>query len=215
MLFVHRQRTLTDPLLDLRLFGDGVFSTGLAIGLLTGIVMAGATLLSTLYLQVVVGLSPLHTGLWLLPQNVAMAACMMITPALATRIRRVYVMAAGLTIAAGGFGLLTRVSGDDGTVLLVTGLVLASGGIALPMALTMNLVLGATPPDKAGSVASIMETSGEFGVASLGSLGTAAYRSGLADALPAGIPDDVARARAGEHHRRRGRGPAAARTTRP
>jgi DHA2 family multidrug resistance protein-like MFS transporter len=58
------------------------------------------------------------------------------------------------------------------------------------MSLTMNLVLGATPPEKAGSAASVSETSGEFGVAlgvaALGSLATIVYRAHLA--IPAGTP---------------------------
>jgi DHA2 family multidrug resistance protein-like MFS transporter len=67
--------------------------------------------------------------------------------------------------------------------------VLAAFGIALPMAVTMNLMMVAAPPEKAGSVASISETSGEFGIAvgiaALGSLGTFVYRHQLPDTVPA------------------------------
>jgi DHA2 family multidrug resistance protein-like MFS transporter len=46
----------------------------------------------------------------------------------------------------------------------------------------------AAPPEKAGSAASLSETSGEFGVAvgvaAMGSLGTAVYRAELPDRLP-------------------------------
>jgi DHA2 family multidrug resistance protein-like MFS transporter len=52
--------------------------------------------------------------------------------------------------------------------------------------------LGAAPPERAGSAASLMETSGEFGVAlgvaTMGSLGTYVYRSQLAGSLPHGLP---------------------------
>jgi MFS transporter, DHA2 family, multidrug resistance protein len=196
--FVRRQRRLADPLLDLRLFADRSFSASLGIMLLAGVVMAGATLLSALYLQIIVGLSPLQAGLWLLPQNVAMVAGVLLAPLLARRFRPAYVVAAGLVVAAAGLLVLTRVGGTGGLDLVVTGLVLANGGIALPMALVANLILGSAPPEKAGSAAAMSETGGEFGVAlgiaTLGSIATAVYRDRLAVAIPPDVPAGAARA---------------------
>ncbi|MEZ0070953.1 MFS transporter [Planotetraspora sp. GP83] len=196
LLFARRQRGLSSPLLDLRLFTNRGFSTSLAIMLLSGIVMAGASLLSALYLQMVVGLSPLKAGLWLIPQNVAMVLGSLLSPVFARRLNPAYIMAIGLAIGGTGLLLLTQVHSVGGIGVLVTGLVLAAGGIALPMALVVNLIIGSAPPEKAGSAASIMETGGEFGVAlgvaSLGTLGTVIYRSQLADTVPAGVPAHVA-----------------------
>ncbi|MFC4591404.1 MFS transporter [Sphaerisporangium corydalis] len=192
VVFTLRQRTLAGPLLDLRLFANRPFSTAMGVMLLGGIVMAGATLLSSLYLQTVQGLGPMDSGLWLLPQNVAMVAGSMVAPALARRVRPAYVIAAGLVIAAAGLAVHTQVAPTGGLPLLVTGLVLTSFGIAFPMALTMNLIMGAVPPEKAGSAASISQTSGEFGVAmgvaALGSLSTFVYRTDLPGNLPDGLP---------------------------
>jgi DHA2 family multidrug resistance protein-like MFS transporter len=158
--------------------------------LATGVVMAGVTLMSILYLQAVRGLSPLQAGLWLVPQNIAMAGGSMVAPALARRIRPAYVMAAGLLVAGAGLLVQTRTGATGGVAAVVAGLTLAGLGISPAMSLTMNLVLGATPPEKAGSAASVSETSGEFGVAlgvaALGSLATIVYRAHLA--IPAGTP---------------------------
>ncbi|MGV9328043.1 MFS transporter [Streptosporangium sandarakinum] len=196
VLFVRRQRRLADPLLDLRLLSSRSFSTALGVMLLAGIVMAGVTLMSTTYLQAVEGLSPFVAGLWLVPQNIAMIAGSLLAPALARRIRPAYVMAAGLAVAACGLALHTQISGTGGLALLVAGLILASGGVALPMPMTMNLMLGAAPPQKAGAAAALSEASGEFGVAlgvaTLGSLAAFVYRGRLAEALPGGIPAGAA-----------------------
>jgi DHA2 family multidrug resistance protein-like MFS transporter len=105
-----------------------------------------------------------------------------------------------LGLALSGVGLLVVTQVDPSAPgLLVLGLVLAAFGISFPMALTMNLMMAAAPPEKAGSAASVSETSGEFGIAvgiaTLGSLGTLVYRSVLD--LPAGTPDDVAAAAKG------------------
>ncbi len=59
-----------------------------------------------------------------------------------------------------------------------------------------DLVVSSAPPKKAGSAAAISEASGELGVslgiAALGSLGTAVYRSDIT--VPAGVPADHAEA---------------------
>jgi DHA2 family multidrug resistance protein-like MFS transporter len=189
--FVRRQRRLRHPLLDLRLFANRAFSTALGTNLTLGIVMAGVSLMATLYLQTVQGFSPLRAGAWLVPQYVIMAGGAMAAPVLARRFRTAHVMAVGLAVASVGILLLTQVDSTGGPWLLVVGLSLATGGIALPMPLTMGQILGSVPAERAGSAASISETSGEFGVAvgvaTLGTLGTVVYRSELRDNVPAGV----------------------------
>jgi DHA2 family multidrug resistance protein-like MFS transporter len=194
VVFVRRQRRLTSPLLDLRLFANRCFSSALATMLATGIVMAGISLMSILYLQAVRGLSPLAAGLWLVPQNVAMAAGSILTPALARRIRPGQLMAAGLLLAGAGLFVQTHTGAGGGVAAVVAGLTLAGLGISPAMSLTMNLVLGSTPPQQAGSAAALSETSGEFGialgVATLGTLATVVYRVHLD--IPTGTPVQAA-----------------------
>ena len=193
--FVRRQRRLADPLLDVRLFANRAFRSALAIALATGIVMAGVTLMSVLYLQAVRGLSPLHAGLWLIPQNIAMVAGMNLVPRLGRRIRPARLMAAGLLL--GAVGLLVQTgTATGGLGAVVVGLTLAGAGISPAMALTLNLILGSAPAEKAGSAASLYETSGEFGVAlgvaALGSLAAVVYRAELT--IPPGTPAAAASA---------------------
>jgi DHA2 family multidrug resistance protein-like MFS transporter len=127
-----------------------------------------------------------------------MVAGSVVAPRLAQRFRTSHVIAAGLVISAAGFLVLTLVRADNGLPLLISGLVLAALGMGLPMSLTGNMVMASAPPEKAGSAAAVMETSGEFGVAvgiaTLGSLATYVYRSQVADGVPAGVPADVASA---------------------
>src|SRR6185369_5324274 len=160
--------------------------------LLGGVVMAGLSLLASMYLQNVAGLTPLAAGALLIPQNLAMIAGSLLAPVLARRLSQATVAAAGLAVSAAGLAVVTQVD-PHSTGLLVLGLVLASAGISLPMPLTMNLMMAAAPPEKAGSVASLSETSGEFGIATgvalLGSLGTLVYRTVLH--LPPGAPPEA------------------------
>jgi len=186
--FISRQRRLDSPLLDLRLFSNLTFSTAMSVTLIAGIIMAGNTLLAALYLQSVKGLSPLVAGLYLVPQQLATVAGSMIGPVLARRFRISALMSAGLVISVAGFAVLTTVDSTVGPYLLAGGLVLIGGGLSLPLVLAGNLVMASAPPEKAGSAAGLMETSGEFGiavgVAIMGSLGALVYRTSLPDRIP-------------------------------
>ncbi|GAB2957240.1 MFS transporter [Micromonospora polyrhachis] len=193
-LFVRRQHRLPHPLLDLRLFADRTFRAALGINFLGAVLMSGTFLFIPLYLRLVEGLSPLQAGLWLVPQSLAMIASTQLTPYLAGRFRPAYVMAGALVVAAVGGLLLSQVGPVGGRTLLVVGFLLACVGVAPPSALATGLVVGSAPPGKAGATASVSETSGELGVAlglaTLGSLGAAAYRDQLV--LPDGVPGRLA-----------------------
>lgn len=87
VVFVRRQTRLSSPLLDLRLFANRLFTGALGLSLFGSILWAGTFLLVTLYLQLVLGLSPLSVGLWLLPENLGLVVTAMLAPFLAKRFR--------------------------------------------------------------------------------------------------------------------------------
>ncbi|GAA0971782.1 MFS transporter [Acrocarpospora macrocephala] len=194
--FVRRQRKLASPLLDLRLFANRTFGAAMLILLLGSVTTGGIYLLVSLYLQAVEGLSPLRAGLWLVPSAVAIVIGSMLAPGLAQRFRPAYVIAAGLTVTALGYLLLSQVGSTDGLPLLVGGFVLAFFGAGPMGALGTGLVVGSAPPRRAGSAASISETGNHLGIALgiavMGSIGAAVYSARLA--VPAGVPSGVAEA---------------------
>ncbi|MBB4934252.1 DHA2 family multidrug resistance protein-like MFS transporter [Lipingzhangella halophila] len=195
MWFARRQLRLDDPLLDLRLFANRTISTALGVMMVGAVAMGGMFLLISQYLQLVNGLSPLQAGLWLVPPAIAMITGTMLSSPLAQRIGRGAVIGGGMGVTAVGFALLSQVT-VDGTLLLIVGLMVAMIGLGPGAALVTDIVVGSAPKDRAGSAASMSETSGEFGiamgVAMLGSLGTALYRSGVE--VPAGVPAEAAAA---------------------
>jgi MFS transporter, DHA2 family, multidrug resistance protein len=194
--FVRRQRRLADPLIDLRLFANRAFSAALTTNLLSFFVGFGALLFTAQYLQLVLGLSPLQAGLWSLPSSAAFILGSMATPLLVRRAAPAVVMAAGLCLAAVGFGLLTRVDPTAGLPLLVAGSVIFSLALAPVDTLATDLAVGAAPPQRAGAASAITETAAEFGgalgIAVLGVVGTAVYRGELAHGIPPGVPEQAA-----------------------
>jgi DHA2 family multidrug resistance protein-like MFS transporter len=195
--FVRRQRTLTDPLIDLRLFREPTFRVSLATFTLTMLVVFGSYVFIAQYLQLVLGLSPLAAGLWMLPGAVGVIAGSMLAPAIVRRAHPASVMGAGLGLAAFGFAVLTQV-GQAGLAGLVIGSAMVYLGLGPVFTLGTDLIVGAAPPERAGAAAAISETSSEFGgalgIAVLGSIGTALYRNAMTAAHLEGVPSGARRA---------------------
>jgi MFS transporter, DHA2 family, multidrug resistance protein len=198
VVFVRRQRRRADPLLDLRLFRSAAFTAALTTNLLSFFVGFGTLLYVAQYLQLVLGLSPLAAGLWMLPSSAGFIVGSMLTPVLARRIRPAFVMAAGLALSAVGLGLFTRLGSAAGLGVLVTGSAVFSLALAPVDTFATDLAVGAAPPERAGAASALSETSAEFGgalgIAILGVIGTGIYRGQLADALPPGTPPAAAAA---------------------
>ena len=198
VVFARRQFRLADPMVDPQLFKVPAFNAALATNLLGIFIAVGYFLFVAQYLQLVLGLSPLQAGLWSLPSAAGFIVGSNLAPQLLRRIRPAYVIGGGLALAAVGLGVLTRVGGSADLTILVAASCVISLGLAPVFTATTNLIVGSAPPERAGAASGISETGSELGgalgIAILGSIGVAIYRSGLADALPAGIPAQAAAA---------------------
>ncbi len=196
--FVHRQRTLADPLIDLRLFQIPAFSVSLATYTVATFVAFGAFVWVAQYLQLVLGLSPLWAGLWTAPFAAAFIGGSMITPMLVRRARPAFVMAGGLVLSAVGFGVLAQVDSSSSVTVLVTAFVLYSLGLAPVFTLATDVIVGSAPPERAGVAAALSEAGSELGgalgIAILGSVGTAVYRGAMAERVPSAVPAETAEA---------------------
>ncbi len=104
--------------------------------------------------------------------------------------------AIGLVVAAVGLAMLAQVDGADGLAMVVAASVIVSLGLAPGLTVTTELVVGSAPPERAGAASGISETSielgGALGLSILGTIGIALYRHGVGDALPAGVPPELA-----------------------
>ncbi|GAA2553443.1 MFS transporter [Winogradskya consettensis] len=198
--FVMRQRTAASPLLDLSLFRIRSLSSGVALGLLIAIVMGGVGLTASLFMQLVRDISPFHVALWLIGPSFAMIILGNVALALAQKIRPAYILVTGSAIAIVGLIVLSTVDTHGGMWALMTGLVLVYVGGSPVGMMNSFLVMSSTPPEKAGSAGAVSSTAGELGaalgVAVLGVVATAAYRSDLT--IPAGVdPAQAEAARSG------------------
>jgi MFS transporter, DHA2 family, multidrug resistance protein len=178
--FLRRQARLRDPLVDLALFRSPRFSAALGIAVIVAFVMYGAYLLSTGFMQLVLDLSALEAGLWLVPSAIAVGAGSNVAPVLARRIAPTLVVTGGLVLMAAGFGALAQVDADSPLALLVAASVVIHFGVGPVATLLTGMIIGAAPPERAGSASAISHTGNELGGALglglLGTLATAVYR---------------------------------------
>jgi len=196
VVFVRRQRTLADPVIDVGLFRITSFNAALATNFLAIFVAVGYFLFVAQYLQLVVGLSPLDAGLWSLPSAFGFIIGSQLAPRVLHRVRPALVIGGGLLLSAIGLALLTQVGVSGGLPALVAGSVVISLGLAPVFGLTTELIVGSAPPERAGAASGISETGAELGgalgIAIMGSIGVAIYRADLADRLPADVPAGAA-----------------------
>jgi MFS transporter, DHA2 family, multidrug resistance protein len=193
--FVRRQQSLANPLVDLRLFRSRTFSASLAANSLSLAIAFGIFLFIAQYLQLVLGYSPLEAGLWTVPSSGGFIAGSMLAPVLVRIFRPAVVVAGGLSLTAVGLILLSQVESGSSVALVVAGSVVVALGVAPPVTLGTDLVVGCVPPERAGVASGISETGAELGgalgIAVLGSIGVAVYRTQIADAVPDGVPPDA------------------------
>ncbi|MER9865071.1 MFS transporter [Mesorhizobium sp. M0185] len=165
----------------------------MAVNVLGFFVAFGSFLFIAQYLQLVLGMGPFVAGLWTVPSAVAFIAGSTLTPIAVGRARPGYVMAAGLALAAAGFLILTRSGGQADLAIVVIGYSVFSLGLAPVFTLATDLIVGTVEPEQAGAASGIAETSSELGgalgIAILGSIVTAIYRSGMTGMVADGVSE--------------------------
>ncbi|GII95634.1 MFS transporter [Sinosporangium siamense] len=194
--FTRRQARLAHPLIDVRLFKIRAFSASVAGDMIAIFAMVGALFFLSLYLQFVLGWSPLQAGLAQLPVAVTSVIGGLIASRLVGRWGRARVVATGLGTASVGLAVLVRLGASDGYPVILTALILIGIGVSISFTVTADTILATAPKERAGAAASIAETAYELGaalgIAILGSMLGGLYRAGLN--LPGGVPAPVAAA---------------------
>lgn len=178
--FVRRQLSIPNPMLDVRLFVNRVFSVSVIANLLSLMALTGMLYYISQYLQLVLGYSPMGASMYLIPGLVATIVAGLIAVKLANRFPLRALIPLGLLMSAGGFVVGAQLQASSSVWLLVVAFVLVGMGVGLAETLTNDAILSSVPPHKAGAASGISETAYEvgalLGTAVLGSILTAVYR---------------------------------------
>src|ERR1700759_57350 len=187
--FVWWELRVRHPLIDLRVFRSRAFSA--AAGSVTVIFFAlfGGLFVLTQYLQLVLGYSPLSAGIRALPFALATAAAPPVSPLLAKRFGTHLVIPAGMVLMGIGLLYFSTAGVHTSYPALAAAVAIMGAGMGLVMAPASNTIMTTVPAHQAGAGSAINDTiregGGALGVAIVGSLAAAVYRSHLSTALHA------------------------------
>ncbi|GAA3043635.1 hypothetical protein GCM10020000_23820 [Streptomyces olivoverticillatus] len=180
------------------LFRGRGFGPAVGVNAVAMFAMAGFTVFSTQYMQLVLGKSPLEAALWCLIPSVAVGGAAPAATALVRKgVDRAYVIGGGFAVAAVGYLAALAAGATSGIWVILVSAGIVAVGIVTVMSLITDLALDTAPPHRSSSAAALLETGQEFGAALgtavLGSLGTAFYRHDVTDAVPATLPPETFR----------------------
>jgi EmrB/QacA subfamily drug resistance transporter len=192
--FVVWELRQSRPLLQLRLFADRGLASGSLTLLILFAVMFGIFLVLTQFLQAVLGWSALKASAGLLPMAALMMPLSAIAPTIAARAGTRRVLLTGVGLFGVGLALLaTMVSASGGYLSVLPGLLVVGVGIGLAMSPGTMAITESLPSGQQGVASALNDTvrelGGAVGIALLGSIVNAGYRSGVSSATASLSPE--------------------------
>ncbi len=185
--FVRRQLTSAEPLIDFSLFKTKLFSMGVFAALVASGSMTGMELVFSQRMQLIEGMSPLQAGLVILPIPLAAFVAGPIAGMQLPRLGAGRVLWASLGITALGV-VIYILTYKLSTPFYLAGLAVLGFGVGCAMTGASSSIMGNAPAEKAGMAASVEEVSFELGnalgVTIFGTILSAFYTASLV--LPAG-----------------------------
>ncbi|GII61656.1 MFS transporter [Sphaerisporangium krabiense] len=182
--FLFWQTRAAEPLLPLSLFSSASVTIGTVLMVLMAFSMFGAMFFLTFFFQGVHGLSPLESGMRMLPMSAGMIVASPLAGALLTRFGPKIPIAVGMVITAFSMFLLSRLGIDAGYVDTAIPFVLLAFGLSPVMVGATEVIVGNAPERLSGVAGgmqqSAMQVGGSLGTAVLGALITGK----VADVLP-------------------------------
>jgi EmrB/QacA subfamily drug resistance transporter len=182
--FLVLEMRVESPLMPLGFFRVRSMSVSAVVGALWSAAMFAWFFISALYMQIVLGYSPLQVGLAFLPSNLIMAAFSLgLSAKIVMRYGVRTPIAAGLALAAAGLGLFALApAGGSFLVHVLPGMLLLGLGCGMALNPVLLAAMGDVPQSDSGLASGIVNTAFMMG----GALGLAVLAA-LAGARTAGL----------------------------
>jgi MFS family permease len=186
-LFVAVERRLAHPMLDLTLFRKPTFVGAAIVAFaLSGSIFA-MFLYLTLFMQNILGYSPLEAGLRFLPVTVVSFFCAALSGNLTERVPIRYLMTAGLGLVGVGLLLMSGLDADSKWTALLPGFILAGAGVGLTNPAIASAAVGVVDPRRSGMASGVNSTFRQVGIATgiagLGAIFQSSVTTKILDAM--------------------------------
>jgi len=193
--FLLVERRSEHPMLDLSLFSKPAFVGASVTAFVLSASMFSMFLYLTLYIQNILGYTPLESGLRFLPVTLLSFFVAPVSGKLAEALGVRWFLGAGLALVGVGLLLMRGLEpGDDWTALLA-GFMVAGGGIGLVNPALATAAVGVVEPRRAGMASGINSTFRQVGIATgIAGLGAifqhliaSSFEAGAGGRLPPGV----------------------------
>ncbi len=158
-LFFWAQTRTRNPLLDLRVFKEKMFTLALSAGLVSSIATSAVVILIALYLQAAQGLTPFAAGLHLLPLAAVKVVTSLSVGVLTGRLtNRATAVIGSMTLSAGLLTLAVAVRLGGAAALITLGLMIMGAGSGIFQPANAAAMLEGVSSDRLGRVNAIRLT---------------------------------------------------------
>ena len=185
--FLWVERSVAQPMVELRLFNNAWFSISLLTGLMTFVASAGTVLLLPFFLQDMLCLSPRTAWLLMAVKPVAIGIFAPISGALSDRICSRKLTALGLFVLIAGYWSVSGVTQDTSLFEFALRALPIGIGMGIFQSPNNSAVMGAAPKERLGIVSGMLSISRTLGQMIGISLVSALWVFGTRRALEAGL----------------------------
>jgi EmrB/QacA subfamily drug resistance transporter len=188
VLFVVTEARVRAPMLDLAFFRNRTSLGVNLVGFIVSFALFAQFFFLTLYMQNVMHLSPLQTGIRFLPTTVVLVVMGPVSGRLTDKIGPRPLMTVGTLIVAVSIYIESRITVGSGYLTLLPGFILMGFGMGLVMSPMTTAAMNAVDRSKAGAASGVLSMSrmvgSTFGVAVMGAIVTTVGGSKLDQSLP-------------------------------
>ena len=186
--FVAWEARQPEPLMPLALFVNRKFSIAAMAIAVIQLVMLSLIVVAGLYFQSILRMTPLDAGLALVPMPLTVMVVGPIVGRLSDRVDSKFILMTGLLVAAGGLGLVAAVASPTATgASFILPLVVTGAGVGAGFALVITMGMQGAGR-LAGAASGVLNTCRQVGGAVGAAVAIAVLQSRLAADHPKGVP---------------------------
>jgi len=172
--FVAIELRVKVPMVEFRFFTDRNFLGAVVVALIVSFSMLGVFFFLALYMQDILGYSPLAAGIRFLPSTLMIVTVAPVAGRLADRYGPRWLIAGGLAIVAASLYSFSGIAVHSSYLDLLPGFMLLGIGIAMTMSPMTSAAMNAVPVEKAGIASGVLSMfrmlGGSLGVAVTGAI---------------------------------------------
>ncbi len=195
--FILRERSAAEPMLDVSLFRNLRFTAASGSVTIAFFGITGFSFLITQYFQFLKGYGPLSTGVRLLPVAFAVGIMSVLGTQFAVRFGTKQVVTVGLVFFAVFFAWVSTADTATSYLEIVGQMLLGGSGVGLVSAPATEAIMGVVPKAKAGIGSAVNDATrllgSTLGIAVIGSVYVSLYNNRLTDKLAAALTPQDAR----------------------